>query len=271
MNSLNTKIITTNYYQQFDADYELDVPGEGYGGWKKAGLEFSLDRMAVVVMHAWDGGTLEEFPGWYRSVEHIPRAAEIGQTIFPSLLSSVRKSSVPLFHVVGGGDYYKEQEGYKRAVELAGPEPENPSRIDSDDITSNLRRFKAEHSFVGADNQEDVKRGFEAVDFMPSAIPLESEGVAENAHQLAALCRESNINHLVYAGFAINWCLLLSPGGMADMTKHGIMCSAIRQAVTAVENKETARDEICKEIALWRVALAFGFVFDLDDFLAGLG
>jgi hypothetical protein len=47
------------------------------------------------------------------------------------------------------------------------------------------------------------------------------------------------------------------------------MCSAFRQAVTAVENKETARDETCKEIALWRVALAYGFVFDVDDFISG--
>ncbi len=48
------------------------------------------------------------------------------------------------------------------------------------------------------------------------------------------------------------------------------MCSALRQAVTAVENKETVRGELCKHIALWRVALAFGFVFDVDDFVAAL-
>ncbi|MDF2670404.1 MAG: hypothetical protein K0R67_2710, partial [Paenibacillus sp.] len=84
---------------------------------------------------------------------------------------------------------------------------------------------------------------------------------------LFALCKEHGINHLIYTGFAINWCLLLSPGGMADMTKHGIICSAIRQAVTAVENKETARQELNKEQALWRVALAFGFVYDVDDFV----
>jgi len=267
---VNSRTLRANYYQQFDADYDLDVPGEGYGGWKKEELEFPLDRMALVVMHAWDTGTFEEYPGWYRSIEYIPRAEEIGQSVFPTLLDSVRRSSVPLFHVVGGGDYYKDREGYKSAVNLAGPKPEKPPVIESDDITANLRKFKAEHSSVGAHNREDVNRGFKVVDFMPNAMPVDGEGIAENAHQLFALCRENNINHLVYAGFAINWCLLLSPGGMADMSKRGVMCSAIRQAVTAVENKETARDETCKETALWRVALAFGFVFDLDDFLAGI-
>ena len=105
---------------------------------------------------------------------------------------------------------------------------------------------------------------------MEAARPAGDEGVADNAQQLFALCREKSINHLIYAGFAINWCLLLSPGGMADMSKHGLMCSALRQAVTAVENRETAREEWCKEIALWRVALAFGFVFDVDELIAAV-
>jgi len=82
---------------------------------------------------------------------------------------------------------------------------------------------------------------------------------------LAALCRAGGINHLIYLGFAINWCLLMSPGGMLDMRRYGVICSTIRQAVTAVENRETAETEAAKELALWRVSLAFGFVFELKD------
>ena len=37
-----------------------------------------------------------------------------------------------------------------------------------------------------------------------------------------------------------------------------------------MENRETARQEWGKENALWRVALAFGFVFDVDDFVDAL-
>ena len=71
-------------------------------------------------------------------------------------------------------------------------------------------------------------------------------------------------------GFALNWCLLMSPGGMVDMARHGCLCSTIREATTAVENRETARQELEKQQALWRVALEFGFVFGLEDFLAAL-
>ncbi len=38
------KIIPTWYYQQFDADYDLEFPGEGYGGWKQANLPINPDN-----------------------------------------------------------------------------------------------------------------------------------------------------------------------------------------------------------------------------------
>ncbi|MCG2678823.1 MAG: hypothetical protein L6455_02475 [Kiritimatiellae bacterium] len=255
-----------NYYEQFDADYSLKTPAQGYGGWKKAEIDVAPDHTAVVVMHAWDCGTRAQYPGWYRSVEYIPRANEICRTVFPKLLSAVRQSGCKLFHVVGG-NYYKQYPGYKRAVEIAGPEPKPLEQAPSDPAIERLRKFKAD---LGSHNRADIQRGFKNVDFAPEAKPQGNEGIAENDHQLFALCKEAKVNHLVYAGFAINWCLLLSPGGMADMQQRGVMCSAIRQAVTAVENKESAAEERCKELALWRIAVGFGFVFDVDDFIAAL-
>ena len=145
--------------------------------------------------------------------------------------------------------------------------PTGRRRIESDPGLEKLRQFKGQ---LDPHNMQDMQRGLSTLDFAEDAKPVGDEPIAENAQQLFALCRESRVNHLIYAGFAINWCLLLSPGGMADMSKHGIMCSALRQAVTAVENKQTARDELCKELGLWRVAVAFGYVFDVGDFVSAL-
>ncbi len=258
------------YYQHFDADFSREVPEEAFGGWQKADLEFSRTHTAVVVMHAWDAGTFEEFPGWWRCVPYIPRANAIIRDVFPRLLAAVRKSSFPLFHVVGGADYYKDLPGYRRAVELTGPASAPPEQAASDPLRDKLNAFRSAKVFVGENNAGDVNRGFARLDFPEPARPKGEEGVAENGAQLFALCKERGINHLVYCGFAINWCLLLSPGGMAEMQKYGIMCSALRQATVAVENKGSARTQLCKELALWRVALAYGFVFDVDDFVAAL-
>ncbi len=115
-----------NYYQQFDADYEREVPAEGYGGWQRAEIELDLDHTALVSMHAWETGTREQYPGWYRAVEYIPRAQEICRTVYPRLMTAVRGAGATLFHVVGGGNYYQSLPGYQRAVALAGPPPAAP-------------------------------------------------------------------------------------------------------------------------------------------------
>lgn len=257
-------------YQQFDADFDRDVPGEGYGGWRRETVPLAPEHTALVVMHAWRTGTRDQYPGWHRAVEYIPRADAICRTVFPPLLAAVRAAHWNLFHVVGGGNYYQHLPGYRRAVELAGPTPPPIEQIAADPVLERLRDLRAERVFVGKHNEKDVARGFRDLDFAPNARPQDDEGIAESGAQLFALCKEAGVNHLIYVGFALNWCLLLSPGGMWEMSQRGLLCSTIRQATTAVENRETARQELCKEIALWRVALAFGFVFDLDDLLTAL-
>jgi nicotinamidase-related amidase len=203
----------------------------------------------------------------------MPRARKILDEVFPPLLAAVRRSPLPVFHVVGGGrDYYSHLPGHQRAVKLTekSATPSAHLHVEADPIYDQLNRLRHDAVTPGADNAADVHAGFAELDFAPQAVPIGDEGIAENGAQLAALCRAHQINHLIYVGFAINWCLLMSPGGMIDMARHGCLCSTIREAVTAVENRETARDEREKQQALWRTSVEFGFVFSLPDFVAAL-
>lgn len=273
-------IIPANYYQNFNADYLLEFPAEGYGGWKKTGLKFDLDELAVVVMHAWDCSSYGKYPGWYRVAEWLPRAKRICQMYLPELLTTVRDRNIRLFHVASDESYCHMLPGYKRTLELMAQEHAvcsnsisnsfSAKRLEPSSILEDLNNFRMKNCSYGLHNRQDIEDGFENLDFAPEAKPLDSEEIAVSSDQLVTLCRTYGINHLVYTGFNINWCLHTSPCGMVDMNRNGFMCSTIRQAVTAVENKETARHEICKEIALWRVALEYGFVFNIDDFIASV-
>lgn len=257
-------------YQQFDADDALPVPAEGYGGWQTADVELAPAHTALVVMHAWDCNQPGEYPGWDRMVEYRPRARRILAEVFPGLLSAVRQSTLPIFHVVGGrSDYYWHLPGYHRTHRLAGTSPAYP-QVARDVVYDRLQALRDDRVCPGARNRADVTAGFSRLDFATEARPLDHEDLAEDGAQLAALCRAHGVNHLVYVGFAINWCLLMSPGGMVDMKRHGCLCSTIAEATTAVENRETARTEHEKQQGLWRVALDFGFVFGLADFLRAL-
>ncbi len=254
------------HYQQFDADFGRSVPAEGYGGWRKSEIPWDPDRSALVIMHAWDTGTRERFPGWHRAVEYIPRADRIAASTLPALLSAFRVSDRPRVHVAGGGDYARRCPGFRVSEAEPRADPLPP-----DDTIDRLRRFRAENVFVGLRNEADVRAGFARIDFPERLRPAPVEAVVDAAPALDAWCREREVRHLVYAGFALNWCLLMSPGGMIDMSRRGYVCSAVRDATTSVENKESAATEAHHEEALWRTALAFGFVFDSADLIRAVG
>src|SRR5687767_14367373 len=110
--------IQSHYYQYFDADTRLDVPAEGMGGWKQAELTFDRNRLALVVMHAWDVGGPKAYPGVYRANEYLGRADRIVREVFPGLLRAARETGTRLIHVVGGRDYYSHLPGYRRTLEL---------------------------------------------------------------------------------------------------------------------------------------------------------
>lgn len=259
---MNDPLLPASYYQQFDADLALDVPAESFGGWQRTELPLSMQHTAIVVMHAWDVGEADERPEWFRSIEYLQRSYDIAETAFPPLLAASRRAGLTVFHVVAGDDYYSQLPGYTG-------EPATPRRtpVTTDPTYETLRSFRRNRVHPGSRNL-DVLAGSSG--FSPSARPVGDEGIAATTEQLEALCEAAGINHLVYVGFALNLCLLSSDGGMADMTRRGYLCSTIRGATTAVENKETARAELNLASALWRVSVVHGFVYDLDDFTAFL-
>ncbi|BBH22818.1 hypothetical protein Back11_41630 [Paenibacillus baekrokdamisoli] len=263
--------VPTNYYKQFDADFTLDVPGEGFGGWHKANLELNTERTALVVLHAWDAGTHHQFPGWHRAVEYFPRADEICSNVLPGLLNACRNNGIAVLHVIEPvGSYYQSYPGHQRAVELVGTESPPLEQIEKDVTLLNLEKFKREEAFPGKHNLEDIERGFGRLDIPMAVKPIGNEGVAATSEQLFALCKEKGINHLIYTGFALNACIFQNPGGMIDMRRRGIFCSVVSQAVTAVENKETASRQLAKELSLWQTSLFFGLVYDADDLVHAL-
>lgn len=269
--------LPAHYYRQHDADLTADIPGRGYSGWTTRLLDVPIEKTALVCMHAWNPGLVDDIPagpdspyaGWFRMVEYIPRAMKISQEIFPPLFEAARGARMTLIHVGSQESYTERHEEYRRIREMAGPEPEMPPGAPDDPLKRQWQKERG-NQMTGEHNQADIEAGFKLVDFPPQAMPEQGEPVVINSHQLNAFCRDKGIWNLIYVGFALNWCLLASPGGMIDMRRMGYVCSTIRQATTAVENRESCTDQAAKEIALWRVSLMFGYVFDLDPVLGAL-
>jgi len=258
--------LPTNYYQQFSGDTSKPYPAESYGGWKRADLPIDTETTAFVSMHAWDTGEDGEFPGWERCVEYIPRASRICRELTAPFLDKVRKAGMRIIHVAAPGQTYAKYPGYQKTLDITGPAPDvYGEALPADGVVSELRSFKSKYSFVGDENAPDVNRGHADLDFNKYVRPKGDEHVVVTSNQLFGLCRHYNIHHLIYTGFAINMCLVSSPGGMIDMSRRGIFCSSVRELTAAVENRESNRGEKNKEYGLWYDALLFGCVYNSAD------
>ena len=260
-------MIPTWYYQHFGADYSLDVPAEGFGGWKKAGLPLSPAHTALCVMHAWDCPDQAPVPGIYSAVEYLPRAEEILRTRIPSLLKTFRDAGIRVIHVESG-DYVHKHEEYQRTMKLLRgklPKERKLPRAKPDTVYKALTDFRRAHVHPGTENITDIDAACKIRDIHPSARPLPGEHMVTEADELQAVCNLHGINHLIYAGFAVNYCLLMSAAGMLDMNRRGFLCSVVKEATTAVECDFSARDEMAKQLALWNTALTFGFVYEQAD------
>lgn len=230
-------------YQQFTPAHD--------SGWRRQVLTFSRRHTALVVMHAIEPPSEEQFPGWFRAVPYLNRSREVLQEAFPPLLAAVRQAGLPVFHV-------------------PGLEPSPVPSVPTDPTWRDLQAFRALNVFPGEPNLADVDAGWSARVIAANALPQPGEAIAESSADLHALASAHGINHLIYIGFALNWCLLMSPAGMVDMKRLGYLCSTVREGVATVEPGSLPHGDQEIQSALWRVAVEFGFIFSQADLVNAL-
>lgn len=104
---------------------------------------------------------------------------------------------------------------------------------------------------------------------MNPAVPvLESDHVIATGQQLHELLRDCGILHLIYVGFATNWCILGRDYGIRAMVNRGYNSILLRDATTGVEFPDTLANLFATEIAIREAEQAWGFSASNIDFFA---
>ncbi len=268
-------LIPAKIYRGYDADLTKAYPADGYLGWEKREFKIDPEKTAVLVMHAWNCGTPEEYPGVFRSNEYVTRSYEICKNKFPAFLDTVRKSPLKLIHIVGGGDYYISYPGYKNVQKIleeynikngiTGKEVKDTCQ--QDEISRKIKEIITYDAAYGRHNMEDINKSRKIRNFADQAFPQGDEPVAETTEELFAYCKKEGINHLIYSGFALNACLQISPCGMVDMFRKGFLCSVAEDLTVALETKESIRTEGNKHAQLYMISTIYGLVFESDDII----
>ncbi len=263
--------LPTWYYRQFPSDYSKgERATEGVLGWGQRVCRVPKDQTALVLMHLWNIG-FPEGPAWGPGVgqqarrdaqEFVGRCVKTFTTSLPPVLKAARESGMTVVHVASGRNYAGRHPQYQRTLaEVTTPEPapqEGAVRPKDADVPTTEERFGPEFSKAPES---------EAMDFPKGLGPEGNDLVAVTTHELNTLMRNRKIWHLTYCGFAINWCLWHSPGGMVDMRRLGYTCGCIKQGTVAVESKESIGTLGNHAYAMWKTAHMFGFVLDDHDFI----
>ena len=267
--------VKASCYMQYGTDNRLMYPSDGIGGWHTAKLPLNLDKTAIVVMHAGYVGEESDCPEKFRRVEYLKRSYEIAERVYPQLLYAVRKAGMKVYHVPYGEGYFETLPGYRRAEQLAEKETVPRDMAENDEVLNSLYEFRADWAHGYGDGSsaciaKSIAESKEICTFISQAAPQGDEGIAAGARQLAALAAADGVNHLIYIGFAIDGCLLTADGGMMDMLRRRFMCSTVEDAVTAIECRESGREQLHLQTGLWRVGSSFGFVYQSSDIIDAL-
>ena len=100
----------------------------------------------------------------------------------------------------------------------------------------------------------------------PAIDVKDDEFVIATGQQLHELMEERGILHLLYAGFATNWCVLGRDYGIRSMSRYGYNIILLRDATTGVEFPDTYENLFTTEIAIREVEQQYGFSASNADF-----
>ena len=105
------------------------------------------------------------------------------------------------------------------------------------------------------------------LDITPHVTPLDGEIVISDKWELHHVLAELGAYHLVYAGFATNWCLLGRDYGIRSMSQFGYHLMALRDATTGVEFPDTLEHNWVTEVGIREIEQQYGFTASTADFI----
>jgi nicotinamidase-related amidase len=100
----------------------------------------------------------------------------------------------------------------------------------------------------------------------PALEVRDDDFVVATGQQLHDLLKERQMLHLIYVGFATNWCVLGRDYGVRAMARRGYNIILLREATTGVEFPDTLDNLFTTEVAIREVEQQYGFTASNEDF-----
>ena len=218
-----------------------------------------VDETALVLVDLWNVHFIESW---------IARATQITKECVVPVLDAARQAGLTIVHAPSP----PVAEQYPQLQRHKPPEPSVPSTWPPATFRSRegdyaiYRGPRSQPPGIGVhwDKLADQLSVSPAIDVRPE------EFVIATGQQLHALLEEQRILHLIFAGFATNWCVLGRDYGIRSMSRYGYNIVLLRDATTGVEFPDTYDNLFTTEIAIREVEQQYGFSASNPDFFAAV-
>ena len=102
----------------------------------------------------------------------------------------------------------------------------------------------------------------------PAVEVRDEDVVIASGAELHEVLAQRNVLHLIYAGFATNWCVLGRDYGIRSMARYGYNIVFLRDCTAGVEFPDTLDELFVTEIAVREIEQQFGFSASNEDYFA---
>ncbi len=223
---------------------------------REVSLPLPVAQTVLVLVDIWNTHFIES---WRERAEQVTAAA-----IVP-VLAAARQAGLTIVHApsVRVAERYPQAQCYQSPSAPAPAPPEWPppafrSRTGPYAVYRNPREQAPGRPLHWADRLE----------LSPHIEVQDDEAVVATGAQLHALLQDRRILHLLYVGFATNWCVLGKDYGIRVMQDRGYNTILLRDATMGVEFPDTLDTLQATELAVREVEQQHGFSTSNRDFLA---
>ena len=196
---------------------------------------------ALVIVDAWDVHYLKS---------HQKRAVEICRRKIKSVMDACRKAEITIIHAPS----LEDAKRYLNTGEFLGARVENAKPAETqlwppEDFRKRLGEYgefaKPEGSVAAKWKQMQSRRKI-----CQAVKPRIGDCIVGTGAELQELCFDKRILHLIYVGFAANWCVLFRDYGVREMSLLNYNVIILRDCTTAIENAYTAERKDMTKFAI---------------------
>lgn len=211
-------------------------------------MALPVDQTALVLVDLWSDHFIESW---------LERATQVLKDSVLPAIEAAREAGITVVHAPSPSvAAHFEQAGCHEP-----PEPAKESNWPPPDFKNRKGEY---FDYRGP---RDQYPGIPKIDYRMSDLVdvREDDIVLATGQQLHDVLESRKILHLLYAGFATNWCVINRDYGVKDMRGRGYNVMLLRDATTGVEFPDTVDRLFATELAIREVEQKYGFSASNDD------